>query len=141
MGLVYFSIMLTDRERTATKDVCVVPKTRDRKMVLLVRRTRPERERILFSLCQNERLFSFTHVSSPFLVMDIWEFSANLIVFFLIIYLFILFLIKFFFIYLFVPYKLLENGSNIFHHYSRSAFLGEKQLIKSIFFNYCNIFG
>ena len=93
MGLVYFSIMLTDRERTDTKDVCVVPKTPDSKMVLLVRRTRPERERILCSLCQNESFFSFTHASSPFPVMDLWEFSANLIVFLLFIYLFFLFLI------------------------------------------------
>ena len=93
MVLVYFSIMLTDRERTATKDVCVVPKTPDSKMALLVRWTQPERERILCSLCQNESLFSFTHASSSFPVMDIWEFFANLIVFFLFIYLFFLFLI------------------------------------------------
>ena len=134
MGLVYFSIMLTDRERTATKDVCVVPKTPDSKMVLLVRRTRPERERILSSVCQKESLFSFTHASSPFPVMDLWEFSANLIVFFSFIFYFFYFQFKFFFIYLFVPYKFLENGSNIFHHYSRSAFLGQKRLIKNIFF-------
>ncbi len=88
MGPVYFSIMLTDRERTATKDVCVVPKTPDSKMVLLVRRTRPERERILCSLCQNESLFSFTHVSSHFPVTDLWEFSANLISFFFFFFLF-----------------------------------------------------
>ena len=123
--------MLTDRERTATKDVCVVPKTLDSKMVLLVRRTLPERERMLCSLYQNESLFSFTHASSPFPVMDIWEFSANLIVFFLFIYLLLLFLILDLFIYLFVPYKFLENRSNFFHHYSRSAFLGEKRLIKN----------
>ena len=124
--------MLTDRERTTTKDVCVVPKTPDSKMVLLVRRTRHERERILCSLCQNESLFSFTRASSPFPVMGIWEFSANLIVFFLFIYLF-LFLNLNLFIYLFVPYKFLENSSNIFHHYSRSAFLGEKRPIKNTF--------
>ena len=37
--------------------------------------------------------------------------------------------------------KFLENGSNVYLHNSRSAFLGEKRLIKNIFFNYCNIFG
>ena len=73
------------------------------------------------------------HVSSPFPIIDLWEFSANLIVFFLFIYLFFLFLIWNFFIYLFGPYKFLENGSNIFHHYSRSDFLGEKRLIKNIY--------
>ena len=59
---------LTD---ATSKDVFMVPKTSDSKMVLLVRRTLPERERILCSLCQEESLFSFTHASSPFPVMDI----------------------------------------------------------------------
>ena len=116
-----------------SKDVSVVTKTLDSKMVLLVRRTLPERERILWSLCQKESLFSFMHAPSPFPVMDLWEFSANLILFFLFIYLFLSFILVFF-IYLFVPEKFLENGSYIFHHYSRSAFLGEKRLIKNIFF-------
>ena len=94
--------MLINRERTATKDVCVVPKTPDSKMVLLVRQTLPESERLLCFICQKESLFSFTHTSSPFPVMDLWEFSANLIVFFLFIYLFSLFLISnFLFIYSF----------------------------------------
>ena len=35
----------------------------------------------------------------------------------------------------------LENESNVYFHNLRSAFLGEKRLIKNIFFNYCNIFG
>ncbi len=36
--------------------------------------------------------------------------------------------------------KFLEKGSNVYLHNSRSAFLGEKRLIKNIFLNYCNIF-
>ena len=35
--------------------------------------------------------------------------------------------------------KFLENGSNVYLHNSRSAFLGEKQLIKNMFLAYCNI--
>ena len=54
---------LTD---ATSKDVCVVPKTPDSKMVLLVRPTRPERERIIFFPCKEESLPSFTHASSPF---------------------------------------------------------------------------
>ena len=53
--------------------------------------------------------------------------------FLFIYFFFFLFLILNFFIYLFVPYKFLENGSNIFHHYLCSDFLGEKRLIKNIF--------
>ena len=34
----------------------------------------PKRERILGPLCQEGMLFSFTHVSSPFSVRDLWEF-------------------------------------------------------------------
>ena len=64
---------LTD---ASSKDVCVVPKTPDSKMVLMVRRTLTERERILCSLCQEESLFSFTHASSPFPVMDLCLFVA-----------------------------------------------------------------
>ena len=37
--------------------------------------------------------------------------------------------------------KFLENESNVYFHKLRSAFLGEKRLIKNIFLNYCNIFG
>ena len=37
--------------------------------------------------------------------------------------------------------KFLENESNVYFHNLRSAFLGEKRLIKNIFFNYCNSFG
>ena len=82
---------------------------------------------------KRKAIFSFTHVSSPFPVMNLWEFSANLMFSF---YLFICFfiLILDFFIYLFVSYKFLKNKSNDFHHYLRSAFLGEKRLIKNIFF-------
>ena len=71
-------------------------KTSDSEIVLLVRRTLPERERILCSLCQKESLFS-----SPFPVMNPWEFSANLIVFFLFIYYFLFFILIFLFIYSF----------------------------------------
>ena len=85
---------------------------------------------------KRKAFFSFTHASSPFPVMDIWEFSANLIVFFFLFIHFFFFRFQFsiyLFIQIFIPYKFLENGSNIFHHYSRSAFLGEKRLIKNIF--------
>ena len=126
--------MLTDRERTATKDVCVLSKTPDSKMVLLVRRTLPERERLLCSVCQKP--FFFYACVIPF------SHYGHLGVFcifnsFLFIYLsiFLIFNLNFF-IFLFVPYKFLENGSNISHHYSRSDFLGEKY-----FSNYYNIFG
>ena len=37
--------------------------------------------------------------------------------------------------------KFLENESNDYFHNLRSAFLGEKRLIKNIFFYYCDIFG
>ena len=91
---------------------------------------RPERERILCSLCQNESLFSFTHASSPFPVMDIWEFSANLIVFFLFIYFFIF---NFRFFYLFVPYKFLENEV-IVSIIIRVRLFSEKNDLLKIFF-------
>ena len=65
----------------------LVPKTPDSKMVLLVRRTLPERARILCFLCQEESLFSFTHALSP-IPLDIsgsfFKFNS-----FLFIYLFI----------------------------------------------------
>ena len=88
---------LTD---ATSNDVCVGPKTPDSKMVLLVRRTLPERERILCSLCQEESLFfSFTHASPPFPL----ETSGSFFKFnsFLLIYLFIYFF-KFNFYYLFI---------------------------------------
>ena len=80
----------------------VVPKTPDSKMVLLVRRTLPERERWYRFLFQGEILFSFTHASSPFPL----EASGSFFKFnsFLFIYLFFFFQFNFF-IYLFVPYK------------------------------------
>ena len=92
------------------KDVGVVPKTPDSKMVLLVRRTLPERERILCSLCQEESLFSFTHATSPFPL----ETSGSFFKFnsFLFIYLFIFLKSNFlFFIYLFVPYTVTNHAS------------------------------
>ena len=125
--------MLTDRERSATKDVCVVPKTPDSKMVLLVRRTWPERERILCSLCQNESLFFFYACVIPFSHYGYLGVFCKFNSFLFIHLLIFLILILNFLIYLFVPNKFLEN-SNIFHHYLRSAFLGEKRLIKNIFF-------
>ena len=68
---------------------------------LSIRWSLPETERILCPLCQEEMpFFLSTDASSPFPVMNLWKFSANLIVFFLFIY----FLFKFnFFTYLFVP--------------------------------------
>ena len=123
--------MLTDRG-LLPKTYAWCPKHQNSKMVLLVRRTRPERERILCSLCQNESLFSFTHASSSFPVMDIWEFSPNLIVFFLFIYLFILFLILNLFIYSFPTnsWKIEVIFSIIIHV---QLFLEKNDLLKIFF--------
>ena len=56
-------------------------------MRLSIRWSLPEKERMTRPLCQEENaFFLFKHVSSPFPVMDLWEFSANLIVFFLFIF-------------------------------------------------------
>ena len=65
-----------------------MPKTPDSKMMLLVRRTLPERERIHCSLYQEEILFFlFTHASSPFPLETSGSFSKFNS--FLFIYLFI----------------------------------------------------
>ena len=47
--------------------------TLDRKMVLLIRRSLPERGRKPVPLCQ-EGTFFFTHATFPFPVRDLWEF-------------------------------------------------------------------
>ena len=97
---------LTD---ATSKDVCVVPKTLDSKMVLLIRRTLLERVRILCSFCQEENLFFLLRMRHLLFRERPLGVSSNLIVFFLFIYLFIfLNLIFNFFTYLFVPYTLLH---------------------------------
>ena len=76
--------VLTD---ATSKDVCVVSKTPDSKMALLVRRTLPERERMTRPLCQEENaFFLFMHASSPFPVMDHWEFFCKFNSFLLIFF-------------------------------------------------------
>ena len=68
----------------------VVPKTPDSKMVLLVRRTLPEKRKIILSpFSRGKSFFLFTHASSPFLL----ETSGSFFKFnsFLFIYLFIFF--------------------------------------------------
>ena len=56
-----------------SKDVCMVPKTPDSKVVLLVRRTLPEKDNMV-PFVQRKCLFSFTHASSPFPVRNLGEF-------------------------------------------------------------------
>ena len=56
------------------QDVAWCPKHQTSKMVLSVRRTLPERERILCSLYQEEILFSFYACVISFSVRDLWEF-------------------------------------------------------------------
>ena len=86
LSFIYWVKGLTD---ATSQDIGVVPKTPDSKMVLLVRRTLPESQRILCSLYQEESLFSFTHASSPFAL----ETSGSFFKFnsFLFIYLFFFF--------------------------------------------------
>ena len=96
LSFIYWVKGLTD---STSKDVGVVPKTPDSKMVLLLRRTLPESSRILCSLFQEENLFSFTHSSSPFPLRtsgSFFKFNS-----FLFIYLFIFFKSNFLFIYSF----------------------------------------
>ena len=131
MGLVYFSIMLTDRERTATKDVlCVVPKTPVSKIVLMVRRTRPERKKYFAPFVKTKAFFL---LRMRYALFPWWISGSFLQILRFSFYLFFLFLILIFYYLFIIPNKVLENRNNIFHHYSSSTFLGEKRLIKKIF--------
>ena len=69
---------------------------------LSIRWSLPEREWLVPLVKRKCLFFLFMHASSLFPVMDLWEFSANLIVFFLFIFFFILILDSFYlFIYSF----------------------------------------